>query len=114
MSESWNGREFDRSAVDMAVVITSEDGTVVTSRTGDVGMGGFSVQVDEPLQVGVQCQVHMVFGEDTEGRVEMRAQAAVVWSSAPYIGFSFTHMEPEDYEKMRALFLYTPISTEWR
>ena len=107
-----DSRNFDRTAVELTVTVTTEDGSKFSGTTYDVGMGGFSLMCESPLPIGSRCHALLTLGGG-ESAIRMETSAQVVWTSDSYIGVAFMDTDPENYKKIRDLFLYNPVSAGW-
>lgn len=107
-----DSRNFDRTAVELTVTVTTEDGSEFSGKTHDVGMGGFSLMCENPLPIGSLCHTVLTL-EGGANEVRMETKAQVVWTSDHYIGAAFMDTDPENYKKIRDLFLYNPVAAGW-
>lgn len=105
-------REYDRSPVELEVSVTVADGRRVAGSTADVGMGGFSLECAEPLPIGTCCHAQMRLDMGHKA-IEMETDGQVVWTADRHMGVAFIGTDPENYEKIRNLFLYNPTGAGW-
>ncbi|MDH4228969.1 MAG: PilZ domain-containing protein [Nitrospirota bacterium] len=104
-------REFDRTPVELWVVVTTRDGHRIDGMTGDIGMGGCCLSSVNPPALGARCRVQMRFGEG-EHAVDIETPGTVVWVRDALVGIAFENMDEANRRRMHDLFLYNPEGTE--
>ena len=110
MTEHANQREFTRVLVAARTTIKAGETILSPAQTHSLSMKGMSIQTQERLPVGTECEITIVL---VEGEAEIQVLGTVVVELADGMAFLFTKiLGLESFEHLRNLVFYNAPNVE--
>jgi hypothetical protein len=109
-SEISNQREFTRVLVAARTLIKAGEVSLSAAQTHSLSMKGMSIQSEERLPVGTECEITIVL---VEGEAEIQVLGTVVVHLADGMAFLFSKiLGLESFEHLRNLVFYNARDVE--
>lgn len=116
-------RAHERSPVAVSVVLTPapdpsgraappQAAAPIAGTTRNLGLGGFSVELAEPLPVGTHLATEVCLGEG-DAAVRIHARGQVVWVRGRDVGVAFTGADAKNRKLLSDRFLCNPMASRW-
>jgi len=104
MRQKEDSRAFSRARIAVAARITPEGGTEVEAQIRDMSLHGIMVQVDQPLEIGQQCRIRILFGH-YQHEFPIIAAGTVVRRKGNFMAIRFDTVGFEAAEELESMIL---------